>query len=106
MIRRPLKFTSADTLFPYTTLFRSTFFVLGTCALLIVGLWIFFGKTLYGRALRATAVNRRGARLVGISTNMSGSLTYWCGSEEHTSEIQSLMSNSYAVFFLKKKKHK
>ncbi|NYT85500.1 branched-chain amino acid ABC transporter permease [Pollutimonas harenae] len=53
-----------------------TFFVLGTCALLIVGLWIFFGKTLYGRALRATAVNRRGARLVGISTNMSGSLTF------------------------------
>jgi len=53
-----------------------TFFVLGTCAVLIIGLWIFFGKTLYGRALRATAVNRRGARLVGISTNMSGSLTF------------------------------
>jgi len=53
-----------------------TFFVLGTCALLIIGLWVFFGKTLYGRALRATAVNRRGARLVGISTNMSGSLTF------------------------------
>lgn len=53
-----------------------TFFVLATCALLIVALWLFFGKTLYGRALRATAVNRRGARLVGISTNMSGSLTF------------------------------
>ncbi|SHI17894.1 branched-chain amino acid ABC transporter permease [Pollutimonas bauzanensis] len=53
-----------------------TFFVLGTCAVLILGLWVFFGKTLYGRALRATAVNRRGARLVGISTNMSGSLTF------------------------------
>ncbi len=53
-----------------------TFFVLGTCAALIVALWLFFGKTLYGRALRATAVNRRGARLVGISTNMSGSLTF------------------------------
>lgn len=53
-----------------------TFFVLVTCGLLIVALWIFFGKTLYGRALRATAVNRRGARLVGISTNMSGSLTF------------------------------
>src|SRR3546814_8596417 len=49
-----------------------TFFVLSTCAALIVGLWVFFGKTLYGRALRATAVNRRGARLVGISTHMSG----------------------------------
>ncbi|TEA78549.1 branched-chain amino acid ABC transporter permease [Allopusillimonas ginsengisoli] len=53
-----------------------TFFVLGTCAVLILALWIFFGRTLYGRALRATAVNRRGARLVGISTNMSGSLTF------------------------------
>lgn len=53
-----------------------TFFVLGACVVLITGLWFFFGKTLYGRALRATAVNRRGARLVGISTNFSGSLTF------------------------------
>jgi len=53
-----------------------TLFVLATCGILIVALWLFFGKTLYGRALRATAVNRRGARLVGISTNMSGSLTF------------------------------
>lgn len=53
-----------------------TFFVLGTCAVLSVALWLFFGKTLYGRALRATAVNRRGARLVGISTSMSGRLTF------------------------------
>ena len=53
-----------------------TFFVLGTCIALIIGLWLFFGKTLYGRALRATAVNRRGARLVGISTTMSGRLTF------------------------------
>jgi len=51
-------------------------FVVGTCVLLIVVLWLFFGKTLYGRALRATAVNRRGARLVGISTSMSGRLTF------------------------------
>lgn len=53
-----------------------TFLVLGTCVTLILGLWLFFGRTLYGRALRATAVNRRGARLVGISTNMSGTLTF------------------------------
>ncbi|MCB5362466.1 branched-chain amino acid ABC transporter permease [Pusillimonas sp. CC-YST705] len=53
-----------------------TLFVLLTCVVLIGVLWVFFGKTLYGRALRATAVNRRGARLVGISTNMSGSLTF------------------------------
>jgi branched-chain amino acid transport system permease protein len=43
---------------------------------MITALWLFFGYTLYGRALRATAVNRRGARLVGISTKMSGSLTF------------------------------
>ncbi|HUH40641.1 MAG TPA: branched-chain amino acid ABC transporter permease [Castellaniella sp.] len=53
-----------------------TFAVLGTCLLLIVGLWLFFGRTLYGRALRATAVNRRGARLVGISTSIAGKLTF------------------------------
>ncbi len=51
-------------------------FVVGTSVAMIVGLWLFFGYTLYGRALRATAVNRRGARLVGISTTMSGSLTF------------------------------
>ena len=38
----------------------------------IVGLWLFFGFTLYGKALRATAVNRLGARLVGIRTTLSG----------------------------------
>ncbi|NLC35473.1 MAG: branched-chain amino acid ABC transporter permease, partial [Alcaligenaceae bacterium] len=53
-----------------------TFFVLGTCVVLITALWLFFGRTLHGKALRATAVNRRGARLMGISTNMSGSLTF------------------------------
>lgn len=51
-------------------------FVVGTSLVLILALWLFFGKTLYGRALRATAVNRRGARLVGISSTMSGSITF------------------------------
>ncbi|GAA0235299.1 branched-chain amino acid ABC transporter permease [Castellaniella daejeonensis] len=53
-----------------------TFAVLATCAVLIGGLWLFFSRTLYGSALRATAVNRRGARLVGISTRVAGSLTF------------------------------
>src|SRR5690625_3397392 len=53
-----------------------TIFVLVACSVLIGALWLFFGATLYGRALRATAVNRRGARLVGISTLMSGRLTF------------------------------
>lgn len=43
---------------------------------LIVGLWLFFGYTLYGKALRATAVNRLGARLVGIRTSLSGQIAF------------------------------
>ncbi len=42
----------------------------------IVGLWLFFGFTLTGKALRATAVNRLGARLVGIRTTLSGQLAF------------------------------
>jgi branched-chain amino acid transport system permease protein len=43
---------------------------------LIIGLWLFFGFTLTGKALRATAVNRLGARLVGIRTTLSGQLAF------------------------------
>jgi branched-chain amino acid transport system permease protein len=42
----------------------------------IVGLWLFFGLTLYGKALRATAINRLGARLVGIRTTLSGQIAF------------------------------
>lgn len=42
---------------------------------LMVGLWAFFERTIYGKALRATAVNRIGARLVGIPTELAGSLS-------------------------------
>ena len=38
-------------------------------------LWLFFERTVYGKALRATAVNRVGARLVGIRTALAGSLS-------------------------------
>jgi len=43
---------------------------------LIVGLWLFFERSLYGKALRATAVNRLGARLMGISSDSAGQLTF------------------------------
>jgi branched-chain amino acid transport system permease protein len=43
---------------------------------LIVLLWLFFERSLYGKALRATAVNRLGARLIGISSHASGQLTF------------------------------
>jgi branched-chain amino acid transport system permease protein len=42
----------------------------------IIGLWLFFGFTLYGKALRATAINRLGARLVGIRTTLSGQIAF------------------------------
>jgi len=42
----------------------------------MVALWLFFERTLYGKALRATAINRIGARLVGVRTEMSGSLSF------------------------------
>jgi branched-chain amino acid transport system permease protein len=43
---------------------------------LIVMLWLFFGRTLRGKALRATAVNRLGARLMGISSESAGQATF------------------------------
>jgi branched-chain amino acid transport system permease protein len=43
---------------------------------LIVLLWLFFERSLYGKALRATAVNRLGARLMGISSQTAGQLTF------------------------------
>lgn len=45
-------------------------------AALIVLLWLFFERSLYGKALQATAVNRLGARLMGISTTGAGKLTF------------------------------
>ena len=46
--------------------------VYGLTIAFIIGLWLFFGLSVYGKALRATAVNRLGARLVGIRTSLSG----------------------------------
>ena len=43
---------------------------------LIGALYLLFGRTLYGKALRATALNRVGARLVGVSPNLAGSITF------------------------------
>ena len=53
--------------------------VVGTSVGLIGALALFFGRTLYGKALRATAVNRAGARLCGISPNFAGALTFALG---------------------------
>jgi branched-chain amino acid transport system permease protein len=53
--------------------------VVGTSVALIGALALFFGRTLYGKALRATAVNRAGARLCGISPEFAGALTFALG---------------------------
>src|SRR3546814_3360603 len=111
MIRRPPRSTRTDTLFPYTTLFRSDFTELAlqlarvsTGGALIGDL----GAILLERAGRnhAEIEHRRRADEAQCKPGhfqYSGLLTGRARSEEHTSELQSLMRISYAVFCLKTK---
>src|SRR3546814_6329964 len=94
MIRRPPRSTRTDTLFPYTTLFRSQ-----------GGLQ----RSELGHRLRLQDVQGRGRRPSSQEVPREGSPReqgdlHRGRSEEHTSELQSLMRISYAVFCLKKKK--
>ena len=57
------------------TLSGQTMFIFAASVALIVLLWLFFERSLHGKALRATAVNRLGARLMGISSNAAGRTT-------------------------------
>src|SRR3546814_1622622 len=96
MIRRPPRSTRTDTLFPYTTLFRSLCHKSVTMSI---------ENNLYGdnypahRLRPPFAPLHRRAALPDRQCRFSGR------SEEHTSELQSLMRISYAVFCLKKKKN-
>src|SRR3546814_9523920 len=85
MIRRPPRSTRTDTLFPYTTLFRSVWLGSGL-GMFVLGWVIQFVGHYYEGRKPAFVDDLR--------------------SEEHTSELQSLMRISYAVFCLKKKKPK
>jgi len=58
------------------TVTGQTIWVVAVSAALIVGLYLFFGRSLWGKALRATAINRVGARLMGISTTQAGKLSF------------------------------
>src|SRR3546814_5287145 len=101
MIRRPPRSTRTDTLFPYTTLFRSS---------------VAYDEMIAG--LTAEALANKGMTLTGTcdaakpafesacfrATQQAMGQQYQKRSEEHTSELQSLMRISYAVFCLKNKK--
>src|SRR3546814_2554057 len=102
MRRRPRRSTRTDTLFPYTTLFRST------RAELQLQLALLAALRLHGARLAAAERQRPGPRVVlqaGAQAFAFAAL-HRAGdrerSEEHTSELQSLMRISYAVFCLKK----
>lgn len=69
-------FTEGSLSIGSTTFQYQTLWIVGITVLLIVGLFSFFERTLYGKALRATAINRTGAKLMGISTDMAGKLSF------------------------------
>ncbi|MBX3608881.1 MAG: branched-chain amino acid ABC transporter permease [Hydrogenophaga sp.] len=58
------------------TLSGQALIIVGVSVALIVALFVLFDRTLTGKALRATSVNRTGARLMGISTDAAGSLSF------------------------------
>src|SRR3546814_9543339 len=102
MIRRPPRSTRTDTLFPYTTLFRSsasraTGSTIAQCLIQSCERLVAAGQT-----------QAKPARIIIEWTGQDGMARKIIEengrSEEHTSELQSLMRNSYAVFCLKKKK--
>src|SRR3546814_4496034 len=100
MIRRPPRSTRTDTLFPYTTLFRS-FINNAYKTLRHRGNNFFAGE----RAASALDHIQRMIEFVGpIDIQGHARNLVQIRSEEHTSELQSLMRISYAVFCLKKKK--
>src|SRR3546814_9173189 len=98
MIRLPPRSTRTDTLFPYTSLFRSYELVRNfTLYADVINLTDEVGVRYEGDETRPYEVESFGRRfLFGVRASFR--------SEEHTSELQSLMRISYAVFCLKKKK--
>src|SRR3546814_3900426 len=108
MIRRPPRSTRTDTLFPYTTLFRSVSNGPGQCkiialprAVAIHGRHQQFARPQSGQPRRMRQRIDSGCAPTAMGKDFP--MTSTNRSEEHTSELQSLMRISYAVFCLKKK---
>src|SRR3546814_15754471 len=104
IIQRPPRSKRTDTLFPYTTLFRSsewTQFCHKESCPLRLSFFLEWGRN---RSSKFAARGTSGA-ITARSSCMAATANCWIRSEEHTSELQSLMRISYAVFCLKKKKH-
>src|SRR3546814_6655589 len=97
MLRLPPRSTRTDTLFPYTTLFRSPRFKPSIKCVRIM-------KEMT-RPDRSSRQRLRRSLFMRCSTNHIEKHSISQRSEEHTSELQSLMRISYAVFCLKKNKH-
>src|SRR3546814_6624220 len=104
MIRRPPRSTRTDTLFPYTTLFRSPILnVREPHALVGID---FVHAVMLGDFAAVHDLPVIGGRQshFGRHFRVGGHAAKLLRSEEHTSELQSLMRISYAVFCLQKKK--
>src|SRR3546814_9283726 len=113
MIRRPPRSTRTDSLFPYTTLFRSMIrsIHLWPVRLLGIALVVVIGVASTGCAGDDNGPGAAAQRFLNAFADHDGSRAGALTddpvsrSEEHTSELQSLMRISYAVFCLKKKKN-
>src|SRR3546814_7378574 len=104
MIRRPPRSTRTDTLFPYTTLFRSRWLLGGGVGPPGQAELAPPRSPQLARGLDHGAEATEGARDLRVEAGQE--VAEEARSEEHTSELQSLMRISYAVFCLKKKKQK
>src|SRR3546814_3968195 len=109
MIRRPPRSTRTDTLFPYTTLFRSDQLQF-SAQMVVAGVLIEEATprppvTLLD-GIESIEFDYRGIDESGVLGSWEPQWAFPDRSEEHTSELQSLMRISYAVFCLKKKNTK
>src|SRR3546814_9955627 len=105
MIRRPPRSTRTDTLFPYTTLFRSSASAGHTGCATLLPFWLMLTfRSMFGCLPFMSIIDRDERRPCSTAATVAGSHGKAARSEEHTSELQSLMRISYAVFCLKTKK--